>query len=43
MNNEVKKDHSVGEGTGAVLMFGMLDAALAVYNETATYADLGLA
>ena len=35
-------DMALGEGTGAVLMFGLLDAALAIYNETATYADLGL-
>ena len=38
----IHADMALGEGTGAVLMFGMLDAALAVYNETATYADLGI-
>lgn len=38
----INADMALGEGTGAVLIFGMLDAVLAVYNETATYADLGL-
>lgn len=38
----IHADMALGEGTGAVLMFGLLDAALALYNETATYADLGL-
>ncbi len=35
-------DMALGEGTGAVLMFGLLDAVLNVYEKTATYADLGL-
>lgn len=30
---------ALGEGTGAVLLFPMLDAALAVYRESATFAD----
>jgi NaMN:DMB phosphoribosyltransferase len=30
----------LGEGTGAVALFPMLDMALAVYRDAATYADI---
>lgn len=35
-------DLALGEGTGAVLLFPMLDAALAVYHGTHTFTDLGM-
>ncbi|MCR5487952.1 MAG: nicotinate-nucleotide--dimethylbenzimidazole phosphoribosyltransferase [Lachnospiraceae bacterium] len=38
----IDADMALGEGTGAVLMFGLLDTVLNVYRKTATYAELGL-
>ena len=35
-------DLALGEGTGAVLLFPMLDAALAVYHGTHTFGSLGM-
>lgn len=35
-------DLALGEGTGAVLLFPMLDAALSVYHGTHTFAELGM-
>ncbi len=35
-------DLALGEGTGAVLLFGMLDAVLNVYRKTITYSEMGL-
>ena len=42
MDPVLHADMALGEGTGAVLMLGLLDAVLAAYYNTATYADLGL-
>ena len=33
-------DMRLGEGTGAVALFPMLDLAAAVYNHAATFADI---
>lgn len=36
----IRADLALGEGTGAVLLFPMLDQALAVYGENCTFADI---
>ncbi len=36
----IRADLSLGEGTGAVMMFALLDEALVVYGEPATFSDI---
>jgi nicotinate-nucleotide--dimethylbenzimidazole phosphoribosyltransferase len=36
----IDADMRLGEGTGAVALFPLLDAALSVYKDAATYADI---
>lgn len=38
----IHADMRLGEGTGAALMFSVLDQALAVYNGLMTFADIGM-
>lgn len=38
----LRLDMRLGEGTGAVLLYPLLEASLKIYNEMATFADLGL-
>lgn len=38
----LRMDMRLGEGTGAVLLYPLLEASLKIYNEMATFADLGL-
>lgn len=38
----LRMDMRLGEGTGAVLLYPILEASLKIYNEMATFADLGL-
>ena len=33
---------SLGEGTGAVMMFSLLDSALAVYNQNTTFENISI-
>ena len=33
---------SLGEGTGAVMMLGLLDMAMAIYNDKITFGDINM-
>ena len=38
----IDADLALGEGTGAVMMFSMLDMALCIYHEETTFADISV-
>ena len=40
MSPVIDGELALGEGTGAVMLFSLLDMALAVYRESNTFADI---